>query len=59
MSTSEKIKRMYEVHRVEEEEGISLDEYSEGFYNFYIDECKNGFSGTFDDFVDAGYNMML
>lgn len=59
MTTQEKIKRMYEVHRVEEQ-GFSLDEYSKGFYEFYMNECENDeFSGSFDDFVDAGYKGLL
>lgn len=57
--TEQRIKHMYEVHNVAEL-GITLEQYTQDFINFYKKQIKyKVFSGTFDEFVEAGYNMQL
>lgn len=57
--TEQRIKQMYDIHRVKEL-GITLEQYREDFIDFYKKQIKyKVFNGTFDDFVEAGYNMQL
>lgn len=57
--TEQRIKQMYEVFGGKEL-GVTLEQYREDFIDFYKKQIKyKVFNGTFDDFVEAGYNMQL